>query len=88
MGFRWIGLKPFAKPALLVIGLTGGALALRLLPFGDILKSHAHSHADARDIGLFVGLGALACAVGVPGAGTVEIPRRRPDARASPYGER
>ncbi len=66
MGFRWIGLKPFAKPALLVIGLTGGALALRLLPFGDILKSHAHSHADARDIGLFVGLGALACAVGMP----------------------
>jgi uncharacterized membrane protein YdjX (TVP38/TMEM64 family) len=58
--------KMVVKPALLLIGLTGGALALRLLPFGTILKSHAHTHADFTDIALFVGLGVLACAVGMP----------------------
>lgn len=54
------------KPALLLIGLTGGALVLRLIPFGTILKSHAHSHANLTDVALFVGLGVLACAVGMP----------------------
>ncbi|MDD2876473.1 MAG: VTT domain-containing protein [Acidiphilium sp.] len=59
-------LKLIVKPALLLLGLTGGALALHMLPFGAILKSHAHAHASLADAAMVVGLGALACAVGMP----------------------
>ena len=61
-------LKLIGKPALLLVGLTGGALALRFLPFDAVLKAH---HAtgfqdELRDAALFVLAGALACAVGMP----------------------
>ncbi|MGC9269934.1 TVP38/TMEM64 family protein [Acidiphilium sp.] len=61
-----LSLKLIAKPLLLLVGLTGGVLALHLLPFGAILKSHAHARPDLDDIAGFIGLGALACAVGMP----------------------
>jgi uncharacterized membrane protein YdjX (TVP38/TMEM64 family) len=59
-------LKTIAKPVLLLVGLTGSALALHFLPFGTVLKSHAHAHASVPDVALFIGLGAVACAVGIP----------------------
>lgn len=59
-------LKPVLKPALLLFGLTGGALALHLLPFGTVLKSHAQGHTGIADAVVLVALGTLACAVGVP----------------------
>lgn len=58
------GLKAVVKPLLLLAGLTGGALALHWLPLGTILKAHAH--ASLADAAIFIGLGALACAIGIP----------------------
>ncbi|MHB1303676.1 MAG: TVP38/TMEM64 family protein [Acidiphilium sp.] len=58
------GLKLVLKPTLLLIGLSGAALSLRLLPFAAVLKHHAGM--GPVDAAWFVALGALACAVGVP----------------------
>jgi uncharacterized membrane protein YdjX (TVP38/TMEM64 family) len=57
-------IRLIGKSALMLIGLTGAVLALHLLPFGSILKSHAQ--ADWSDTAIFVAVGALACAVGMP----------------------
>lgn len=57
-------IRLIGKSGLMLAGLTGAVLALHLLPFGSILKSHAQ--ADWSDTAIFVGVGALACAVGMP----------------------
>lgn len=57
-------IRLIGKSALMLVGLTGAVLALHLLPFGTILKSHAR--ADWSDTAIFVAVGALACAVGMP----------------------
>jgi uncharacterized membrane protein YdjX (TVP38/TMEM64 family) len=57
-------IRLIGKSALMLVGLTGAVLVLHLLPFGSILKSHAQ--ADWSDTAIFVGFGALACAVGMP----------------------
>ena len=53
-----------AKPALLLFGLTAGALSLNLLPFREFLS--LQTDLGATDAAWFVLLGALACAVGIP----------------------
>lgn len=52
------------KPALMVSGLTAGALALDLLPFRQFLTYG--TGATPTDAAWFILLAALACAVGVP----------------------
>ncbi|MGH7107224.1 MAG: TVP38/TMEM64 family protein [Acetobacteraceae bacterium] len=52
------------KPALLLSGLTAGALALDLLPFKEFLTQG--TGAAPTDAAWFILLGAIACAVGVP----------------------
>ncbi|MGH7117488.1 MAG: TVP38/TMEM64 family protein [Acetobacteraceae bacterium] len=52
------------KPALLVVGLTAGALSLEFLPFKAFLTLHAG--AGVTDAAWFIVVGALACAFGLP----------------------
>ncbi len=56
--------RTVAKPALLLLGLTAGALSLNLLPFKAFLTLQMGS--GATDAAWFVLLGALASAVGIP----------------------
>lgn len=56
--------RSILKPALLLGGLSAGALALDLLPFKEFL-SHGTGAAPT-DAAWFILLGAVACAVGVP----------------------